>query len=144
MSLGWHFAWSRLCGTRVDLDGAAQTGETVAFDDAVGVALDFPGTAPGHARGGHGRSLAHQPDRRRGQRGRGDPTGYSNNLVTADGQTMRITYGTAGGNPASATPPSQQHTGAVVPVWAAGSQATAVLGTNDHTELFDLLQGKGG
>jgi alkaline phosphatase len=75
--------------------------------------------------------------------GEDNPTGYSNDLTTVDGQTMRITYGTAGGNPAAAAPPSQQHTGAVVPVWAAGPQAPAVLGTNDHTDKFALLQGKG-
>jgi hypothetical protein len=34
-----------------------------------------------------------------------------------------------------------QHTGSVVPVWAIGPQASAVLGTHDHTDLFDLLRG---
>jgi len=29
-----------------------------------------------------------------------------------------------------------------VPVFAAGPQASAVLGTNDHTDKFALLQGK--
>ena len=38
-------------------------------------------------------------------------------------------------------PPSQQHTGALVPVWAIGPGASAVLGTTDHTDLFPLLQG---
>jgi alkaline phosphatase len=37
---------------------------------------------------------------------------------------------------------SQQHTRAAVPVFAAGPQASAVLGTNDHTDRFALLQGK--
>jgi alkaline phosphatase len=37
------------------------------------------------------------------------------------------------------TPPSQQHTGAVVPVWGKGPGALAVLGTNDHTDLFDVI-----
>jgi hypothetical protein len=52
--------------------------------------------------------------------GTGNPTGYSNNLVTADDQVMRVTYGTAGGATPPAAPPSQQHTGSVVPIWAQG------------------------
>ena len=73
--------------------------------------------------------------------GTGNPTGYSTNLVTRDGQVMRITDGTAGGNPASAAPPSQQHTGAVVPIWGGGPGAAAVLGTRDHTDLYEVLLG---
>jgi hypothetical protein len=38
-------------------------------------------------------------------------------------------------------PPSRQRTGAVVPVWATGPGGLAVLGTNDHTNLFDTLLG---
>jgi alkaline phosphatase len=74
--------------------------------------------------------------------GTGNPTGYSTNLVTKDGQTMRLTYGTAGGTTPPDAPPSQQHTGSVVPVWAAGPGAAAVLGTTDHTDLFAVLGGK--
>ncbi len=73
------------------------------------------------------------------------PTGYSTILLTADGQTLRLTYGTSGyggaGKPPVSEPPSQQHTGSVVPVWARGPGAARVLGTHDHTDLFDLLQG---
>jgi alkaline phosphatase len=73
------------------------------------------------------------------------PTGYSTNLLTKDGQTMSLTYGTAGyGGPGVApvaVPPSQQHTGAVVPVWASGPGSLDVLGTNDHTDLFQTLGG---
>jgi hypothetical protein len=29
-----------------------------------------------------------------------------------------------------------------VPVWAKGPGSLGVLGTNDHTDLFDTLQGK--
>ncbi len=73
------------------------------------------------------------------------PTGYSTNLLTKDGQTLSLTYGTAGyGGPGAApaaVPPSQQHTGAVVPVWASGPGGLDVLGTNDHTDLFETLGG---
>ena len=51
---------------------------------------------------------------------------------------MRVSYGTAGGA-RPAAPPSQQHTGAVVPIWGRGPGAAAVLGTTDHTDLFDVL-----
>jgi alkaline phosphatase len=61
---------------------------------------------------------------------------------------MRVSYGTAGyggeGKPPVSAPPSQQHTGAAVPVFASGPQAASVLGTNDGTDLFDLLQGEKG
>ena len=52
---------------------------------------------------------------------------------------MRVSYGTAGGAARPAAPPSQQHTGAVVPIWGRGPGAAAVLGTTDHTDLFDVL-----
>jgi len=65
--------------------------------------------------------------------------------LTKDGQVLSLTYGTAGfggaGLPPVATPPSQQHTGTVVPVWARGPGSLAVLGTNDHTDLFHTLGG---
>ena len=77
--------------------------------------------------------------------GSGLPTGYSTNLVTKDGQTMSLTYGTAGyggeGKAPVSPPASQQHTGAVVPVWGSGPGSLDVLGTNDHTDLFELLGG---
>ncbi len=123
-------------------NACAQIGETIAFDDAIGVAMDYQATHPDTlvvvtADHSHTSQIVSEDSE-----GANDPTGYSNNLTTADGQTMRVTYGTAGGNPAAAVPPSQQHTGAAVPVWAAGPQASAVLGTHDHTDKFALLQGK--
>jgi alkaline phosphatase len=45
------------------------------------------------------------------------------------------------GNAPVGAPPSQQHTGAVVPVWGSGPGGSAVLGTNDHTDLFKVLGG---
>jgi alkaline phosphatase len=54
---------------------------------------------------------------------------------------MRITYGTAGGPTPPSAPPSQQHTGGVVPIWGKGPGAPAVLGTTDHTDLFRVLLG---
>ena len=126
-------------------NACAQIGETVAFDDAIGVALNYQRTHPDtlivvtadHA---HTSQIVGEDTS-----GTGNPTGYSNNLITKDGQTMRVTYGTAGGatRPAASTL-SQQHTGSVVPIWGGGPGGAAILGTTDHTDLFDVLQGRDG
>ncbi len=123
-------------------NACGQIGETVAFDKAIGVALKFQEKNPDTlivVTADHSHtSLIVSED----SSGTGNPTGYSDNLITKDGQTMRITYGTAGGPGPVATPPSQQHTGGVVPIWAQGPGASAILGTTDHTDLFAILQGK--
>jgi alkaline phosphatase len=126
-------------------NACGQIGETVAFDRAIGVALDYQEDHPDtlvvvtadHA---HTSQIVGED-----AAGSGIPTGYSTNLLTKDGQTLSLTYGTAGyGGPGAApvaAPPSQQHTGAVVPVWASGPGSLDVLGTNDHTDLFETLGG---
>ncbi|HEX3173315.1 MAG TPA: alkaline phosphatase [Solirubrobacterales bacterium] len=126
-------------------NACGQIGETVAFDEAIGVALDYQQQHPDTlvvvtADHSHTSQIVSEDSA-----GSGVPTGYSTNLLTKDGQTLSLTYGTAGyGGPGAApvaAPPSQQHTGAVVPVWASGPGALAVLGTNDHTDLFETLGG---
>jgi alkaline phosphatase/streptomycin-6-phosphatase len=126
-------------------NACGQLGETVAFDRAIGVGLDYQRHHPdtlivATADHSHTSQIVSED-----ASGSGLPTGYSTNLTTKDGQTLSLTYGTAGyggtGNPPVATPPSQQHTGAVVPVWARGPGGLAVLGTNDHTDLFETLGG---
>lgn len=126
-------------------NACGQIGETVAFDRAIGVALDYQQDHPDTlvvvtADHSHTSQIVGED-----ASGSGIPTGYSTNLLTKDGQTLSLTYGTAGyGGPGAApvaTPPSQQHTGAVVPVWASGPGGLAVLGTNDHTDLFETLGG---
>jgi alkaline phosphatase/streptomycin-6-phosphatase len=126
-------------------NACGQIGETVAFDRAIGVALDYQRTHPDtlvvvtadHA---HTSQIVSEDASDTGL-----PTGYSTNLTTADGQTLSLTYGTAGfggaGKAPVAAPPSQQHTGAVVPVWGKGPGSLDVLGTNDHTDLFETLGG---
>lgn len=126
-------------------NACGQIGETVAFDNAIGVALDYQRRHPDtlivvtadHA---HTSQIVGED-----ASGAGVPTGYSTNLLTKDGQTLSLTYGTAGyGGPGVApvaAPPSQQHTGAVVPVWGSGPGSLDILGTNDHTDLFDVLGG---
>jgi alkaline phosphatase/streptomycin-6-phosphatase len=126
-------------------NACGQIGETVAFDRAIGVALDYQEDHPDTlvvvtADHSHTSQIVGED-----ASGSGIPTGYSTNLTTKDGQTLSLTYGTAGyGGPGAApvaVPPSQQHTGAVVPVWATGPGSLAVLGTNDHTDLFETLGG---
>lgn len=127
-------------------NACGQIGETVAFDRAIGVALDYQEDHPDTlivvtADHSHTSQIVAED-----ASGSGIPTGYSTNLLTKDGQTMSLTYGTAGyggapGSAPAATPPSQQHTGAVVPVWASGPGSLGVLGTNDHTNLFQTLGG---
>ena len=113
-------------------NACGQLGETVAFDKAIGVALDYQQSHPDtlvvvtadHA---HTSQIVSED-----ASGSGLPTGYSTNLLTKDGQTLSLTYGTAGyggaGAPPVAAPPSQQHTGAVVPVWGRGPGSLAVSG----------------
>lgn len=126
-------------------NACGQLGETVAFDRAIGVALDYQRNHPDTlivvtADHGHTSQIVSED-----ASGAGLPTGYSTNLTSKDGQTLTLTYGTAGfggaGAAPVAAPPSQQHTGTVVPVWGIGPGATAILGTNDHTKLFHTLGG---
>jgi len=127
-------------------NACGQIGETVAFDRAIGVALDYQERHPDTlvvvtADHSHTSQIVGED-----ASGSGLPTGYSTNLTTKDGQTLSLTYGTAGyggapGAGPAAIPPSQQHTGAVVPVWGSGPGSLDVLGTNDHTDLFQTLGG---
>jgi len=123
-------------------NACAQIGETVAFDRAIGVALEYQKTHPNTliivtADHSHTSQIIGEDST-----GAGDSTGYSDNLTTKDGQVMRVSYATAGGDDKPDAPPSQQHTGAAVPIWASGPGANAILGTTDHTDLFDIFQGK--
>ena len=126
-------------------NACGQLGETVAFDRAIGVALDYQRRNPDtlivvSADHSHTSQIVAEDSE-----GEDLPTGYSTNLLTKDGQTLTLTYGTAGYGGAGAAPvaaiPSQQHTGAVVPVWGKGPGSLGVLGTNDHTDLFHTLGG---
>lgn len=124
-----------------------QIGETLEFDKAIGQVLDYQKTHPDtlvivSADHSHSSQIVSATG--------GNPTGYYSTITTPDGNKLRLSYGTDGGNTdthvpkpdAGASDVSQQHTGAAVPVMAIGPQAANVTGTIDETDLFPLLSFK--
>ena len=106
-----------------------QIGETVAFDNAVQVALAFAKTHPktlivvtaDHA---HSSQIVESGS---------EIQGLGSILTTKEGVPMELSYGTApkGG--------SQSHTGAQIRAAAQGPQAAGVVGLHDQTDLYHLL-----
>ena len=106
-----------------------QIGETIAFDRAIKVALDYAATRNDTlviVTADHGHSSQIIPLDAK-------PLGLSSTLTTADGANMRISYGTApeGG--------SQEHTGTQVRIAAQGPGASGVSGVIDQTDLFTVM-----
>jgi alkaline phosphatase len=119
-----------------------QIGETIAFDKAIGAALDWQRDHPDTlivvtADHGHTSQIVSESADANGTNG---PTGYAEDLKTKDGQILRIAYGTAGG---LTRPPadgiSQQHTGTEVRIGASGPQAARVSGVIDETDINGIL-----
>jgi alkaline phosphatase len=113
-------------------DACGQIGETLAFDKAVGVALDYQRANPDTLvviTADHSHTSQIVPA---GQ----DTPGFYATLESADGAPLRVSYGTG------KTPPGQSHTGARVPVAAIGPQASNVMGVRDQTDLFHTLIGR--
>jgi alkaline phosphatase/streptomycin-6-phosphatase len=109
-----------------------QIGETVDFDAAVRVALDFAKknkdtlviVTADHA---HTSQIVEAD---------ATPAGASSILTTNEGSPMMVTYGTAAGDPRVV---SQEHTGTQIRVAAQGPQAANVVGLIDQTELFRIM-----
>lgn len=124
-----------------------QIGETLEFDKAIGNALDYQQSHPDTlvivtADHSHTSQIVNANSTASATKGNETPTGYYSTLKTPSGDKLRIAYGTAGGRIGTTVDPavpSQQHTGAAVPVMAVGPQAANVTGTIDHTDLFPLL-----
>ena len=113
-----------------------QIGETVDFDAAVRVALDF-------AKENRDTLIVVTGDH--GQAGQivapnATPAGVSAILVTDEGARLMYTYGTSAIDPATGLPTgSQQHTGTQIRVAAQGPQAANVVGLIDQTKLFEIM-----
>jgi alkaline phosphatase/streptomycin-6-phosphatase len=110
----------------------AQIGETIAFDDAVRVGLEFARTHPDtlvvvtadHA---HTSQIVPVPtDADHGP-------GLFSVLRTREQALMAVSYGT------NAYHRSQEHTGTQVRIAAQGPQASNVVGVIDQTDLFRLM-----
>jgi alkaline phosphatase len=109
-------------------DPCGQIGETVAFDNAVKLVLDYQKAHPDTlvvvtADHGHTSQIVE------------DPTlGYTASLITKDRASMTVSYAT------SVITGSQQHTGTQVRIAAGGPQAANVVGVTDQTDLFHTLR----
>jgi alkaline phosphatase len=110
-------------------DACGQIGETIDFDEAVQAALAFAkkdGNTLVIATADHAHSsqiVDNTP-----------PTSLSTALVTADGTTMKVSYGTSGAGA------SQQHTGTQVRIAAFGPGAANVVGLTDQTDTFFTIR----
>lgn len=110
-----------------------QIGETVAFDRAVAVGLQWAKSHPGTlvvvtADHGHTSQIIEAVDP-----GQTDHPGAFSVLNTFDGAQMTVNYATE--------PPgtSQSHTGTQVRIAAQGPQAANVVGVTDQTDLFHTI-----
>jgi alkaline phosphatase len=113
-------------------DLCGQIGETKQLDDAVREALAFQ-------RYHKDTLVVVTADHSHTSQIVGDTTdapGFYATVQTADGEPLRVSYGTG------KTPPGQTHTGARVPVAAIGPQASNVMGIRDQTDLFYTLIGR--
>jgi len=111
----------------------AQIGETIAFDRAVKIGIDFATTHPrtllvvtaDHA---HTSQIVGAPT------DADHPTGLISALLTGERVPLIVSYGTNGYHR------SQDHTGTQVRIAAMGPQAANVVGVRDQTDLFRLMQ----
>lgn len=109
-----------------------QIGETIAFDRAVRVGLDFAKDHPDTlivvtADHGHTSQIVGLPT------DADHPTGSLSVLRTRSGALMTMSYAT------NAYHRSQDHTGTQLRIAAQGPQAANVVGVTDQTDLFRLL-----
>ncbi|MFJ3320938.1 alkaline phosphatase [Curtobacterium sp. NPDC086286] len=110
-------------------DACGQIGETIDFDEAVQSALAFAkkdGNTLVIATADHAHSSQIVDST--------PPTSLSTALRTADGTTMKVSYGT------SAAGSSQQHTGTQVRIAAYGPGAANVVGLSDQSDTFSTIR----
>jgi alkaline phosphatase/streptomycin-6-phosphatase len=114
-------------------DPCAQIGETVAFDAAVQLVLEYAAAHPDTlviVTADHAHSTQIIPDPYLN----GQYPGVMSILITNEGAHMALGYATnlAGG--------SQNHTGTPVRVAAQGPGAARLAGVHDQTEVFDAIR----
>jgi alkaline phosphatase len=115
-------------------NACGQIGETVAFDKAIGVALDYQQLHPDtlvvvtadHA---HTSQIVPVP----GNEPLGRPGNLSTLLTKGDQSMMTINYATRSHGQ------SQDHTGSEVRIAAQGPQAASVVGVTNQTDLFHTM-----
>jgi alkaline phosphatase len=112
----------------------AQIGETIAFDHAIKVGLDFARTHPDTliivtADHGHTSQIVSVPSPSEGI----PRPGALSTLQTKEGSLMTINYATR------AHMQSQDHTGTQVRIAAQGPQGARVLGVTNQTDLFHTI-----
>ncbi len=115
-----------------DAQPCGQIGETIAFDHAVKIGIDYAKAHPDtllvvtadHGHAGQIVSVPSDVDH---------PIGLLSVLVTADRTPMAVSYAT------NVYHRLQDHTGTQVRIAAMGPQAANVVGLMDQTDLFHLL-----
>jgi alkaline phosphatase/streptomycin-6-phosphatase len=118
------------CAHRADVCG--QIGETIAFDEAVGVALNYARARDDTliiVTGDHAHTSQIIPPPSDLMRSPGLVT----TLHTAEGATMTVNYAT------NAKRTYQLHTGSQVRIAAAGPQAANIVGVVDQTDVYRLI-----
>lgn len=113
-------------------NACAQIGETIAFDKAIQVGLDYAKVHPDTliivtADHGHTSQIISAPS------SSAQPGAFTT-LLTRDGAPMYVSYATA---PVGA---SQSHTGTQVRIAAQGPQAANVTGVINQTDLFFVME----
>src|SRR5262249_12206901 len=110
----------------------AQIGETIAFDRAVKIGIDYAASHPRtllvvSADHGHSSQIVGAPT------DADHPTGLISVLLTREHAPLTVSYGTNGYHR------SQDHPGTQVRIAAMGPQAANVVGVRDQTDLFKLM-----
>ena len=113
-----------------------QIGETIAFDNAIKLALDWAAEHPDTlimvtADHGHSTQIVPLP------KPDNHSSGLMSTLITAEKANMTLLYAT--NSVCCAAEHSMEHTGTQVRIAAQGPQAFRVLGVHDMSEVFHLM-----
>jgi alkaline phosphatase len=113
-----------------------QIGETIAFDNAIKLALDWAAEHPDTliiVTADHGHSTQIVPE----SKPEDHSGGLMSTLITADKANMTLLYAT--NSVCCAAQHSMEHTGTQVRIAAQGPQAFRLLGVHDMAEVFRLM-----